>query len=161
MFLESFPKGSYRLPNILLLSLQSVTLIPKNHLTHLCDGDGSLSLGSHREVFVGVASFELNLDAHFTTDLFETFTQPFGVKYHNLYLVGFLVPVCCLLWLLLLYLCLFFIVSLFSTHIENLGLLKGPLKCSFSFCNNSGFAQTVPALHVRMLNMVYSAERLW
>ena len=48
IFLKSFPKSSFRLPNVILIILHSLTLIPVDYFTFLCDG--VLFLESHQEV---------------------------------------------------------------------------------------------------------------
>ena len=37
MFLEPFPKGPCRFPDIVLITLQPVTLVPEDYSTFLCD----------------------------------------------------------------------------------------------------------------------------
>ena len=76
----------------------------------------------HLEVFIGVVSFEIDLNVHFTTYIFEIFTQPFGVGHH--YMDGIVLVV--VVWLLFavvvvgVVIVLFFIFSLFSPQWGNL-----------------------------------------
>ena len=94
IYLESFPTGPCQLPGMLLITLHSVTLIPVNHFTFLCDC--ILVLGGNQEVFECVALIEVNLNAHFTTYVFETFTKLFGIGHHEMDVVVLVVVVCLL-----------------------------------------------------------------
>ena len=72
VFLHPFPKGSGRLPSVLLITLVPVKPIPVYHSTFLCDV--ILVLWGHQEASDGIASLKDDLTSHFTTNDFETFT---------------------------------------------------------------------------------------
>ena len=71
MFLEPFPKGPCTFPFAVLITFQSVTLVPVDYSAFLCDA--ILILGEHLEVSDGVTSLKGDLDLHFATDVFEAF----------------------------------------------------------------------------------------
>ena len=111
MFPTSFPKDPSRLPSILFITFHSFTLVPLNHSMFLCDS--AFVLGDHQKIFDGVAFFEIDLNAHFTICVPETFTQSFGEGYHHMEVVIFIMVV---------YLLAVVVVSV---------VVVAPLMCSF------------------------------
>ena len=73
MSFVSFTKGPEGFPCVFIITGKVPTLIPIDGITL---GDhGVCVLGGDQEVFDGTATFEVNLDAIPTTDLFDTFTK--------------------------------------------------------------------------------------
>ena len=81
MLLESFPRGPCRLPNVLPITLHSITLMLVNYCIFLCDV--VLALGDHQKVSDGVSSFEVHLAAHLTANVLKSFTHPFDAWHHH------------------------------------------------------------------------------
>ena len=82
MFLEPFPKGPCKFPYVLLITLQSVTLVPVDYSSSLC---GVVAvLGSNQEALDGVPSLEMDLDSLFARNVLEAFTITLGVGYHHM-----------------------------------------------------------------------------
>ena len=61
MFLKYLPKGPCRPSYVLLITFQSVTLVPVDNSTFLCDG--VFVLWAYNKVFDGVSSFNINIDS--------------------------------------------------------------------------------------------------
>ena len=99
MFLKYFPKGHCRLLKVPLITHHSVTLIPVDYFTFMCDC--VLVHWNHKEVSDGVAFFEVHLDAHVVTNVFKMFIQFFDVWHHHVDVVVLVMVVCLWLWLFL------------------------------------------------------------
>ena len=66
---------------VLLFTCQSVTLLPLDYSTFLCDI--TLVLRASWGVSDGIASLKIETDSYFTTDGFDTFTETLCVGYHH------------------------------------------------------------------------------
>ena len=89
IFLESFPRGPCRLPNVVI----TLNLSHFYKLLHfLCDG--VLILWATMRFLMMLPPSEVNLNAHFTTHVFETFIQSSCIGYLHMD-VFFLVTVVC------------------------------------------------------------------
>ena len=75
MFLKPFPEGPCRLPNVLFITVQPVTLVPVFYSTYMCDV--ILVLRSQQEVSDGITSLEVSLDLHYPTNVLKLLLKPF------------------------------------------------------------------------------------
>ena len=74
MFFQPFPKNPCRLPYVFLLTIHPVTLMHADYPTLL--SDIIPVLGSHQEVFDGVAFFKIDLEPHLTANNFKAVIKP-------------------------------------------------------------------------------------
>ena len=81
----SFTKGPGGFPYVLIITAWVPTLVPIDGTT-LVD-HWVFVLGGDQEVFDGSATFEVNLDAIPTTDLFDTFTKTLSLPGFQLLLI--------------------------------------------------------------------------
>ena len=130
-----FPKGPYRFPYVLLITIYPIALVAVYYSTFLCDV--ILVLWGHQKASDGVAPLEVGLDAHLTTNVFETFIKFPGIRFNHMdvitvVVVGSSVHV---VTVSVLGLCVAVSVTAFSlesveVHVGYLHLSRAPLMCS-------------------------------
>ena len=160
LIVEPLSKCSWRLSNILFITLHPVTLVSVYDSTLLLDR--ILIFWSHQKVSDGSTSFKINLHLMFTAHILQVLTQPFVLwNYHIWILVVILarnfgvssVTVCS--WTFVL------IFILLRANAGYLHFVSALYRCSSSCCNNWGVEQMVWVLWWRVPITQYLDGIVW